>query len=225
MLPRCSIQAVGGNRFRPTAVREARRRSAEGQPLDDADLIARAKRGEVAAYEALVQRYQEIAFRVAYLVLGDAAEAEDAGQEAFVKAYRALARFRDEAPFRPWLLQIVANEARNRRAAAGRRSSLALRASAAERPSSRSAVAPSPEVVVLAAEQRALLVQAVGELRHEDRQVIAYRYFLDLSEAEMAVALDCPRGTIKSRLSRALARLRTGLAGSSAAPRRGGLDG
>ena len=62
-----------------------------------------------------MRRYQEVAFRTAYLVTREAGEAEDAAQEAFVKAYYALARFRTDAPFRPWLLRIVANEARNRR--------------------------------------------------------------------------------------------------------------
>jgi RNA polymerase sigma factor (sigma-70 family) len=185
----------------------------EGRPLEDADLVARAKRGEVRAYEMLVERYQQIAFRTAYLIVGDAAEAEDAAQEAFVKAYRALDRFRDDTPLRPWLLTIVANEARNRRKASGRRATLALRAALASSrappvgPASGDA-APSPEAAVLAAERRARLVEAMAELRDEERLAVQCRYFLDLSEAEMADVLDCPRGTVKSRLSRGLAHLR-----------------
>lgn len=175
---------------------------------EDAELVERARRGDVGAYEGLIRRYQEIAFRTAYLILGEAAEAEDAAQEAFLKAFYALGRFRAGAPFRPWLLRIVANEARNRRVAAGRRADLALRA-AGDGPSGDAA--PSPEAAALATEQREALLQAVNGLREEDRLVIAYRYFFDLSEAEMAEALDCPRGTIKSRLSRALGRLREGL--------------
>ncbi len=158
-----------------------------------------------------MRRYQELAFRTAYLVTGDADEAADAAQEAFVKAYYALARFRAGAPFRPWLLRIVANEARNRRKAAGRRSSLALRAADGGLYED---AAPSPETAALAAEQRALLLHAVNGLREDDRLVIAYRYFFDLNEAEMAEALGCARGTVKSRLSRALGRLRAALAGS-----------
>jgi len=146
-----------------------------------------------------------VAFRTAYLITGTAAEAEDAAQEAFVKAWYALGRFRPNAPFRPWLLRIVANEARNRRTAAGRRVNLALRAR--ERDPDGDA-APSPEAVALRAEQRAMLLRAINRLRVDDRLVIGYRYFFDLSEAEMATALDCARGTIKSRLSRALGRLR-----------------
>jgi len=159
----------------------------------------------VDAYEALVQRYQEIAFRTAFVIVRSAAEAEDAAQEAFVKAYFALSRFRAGAPFRPWLLRIVANEARNRRTAAGRRAGLALRAAgAAPEP----AAEPSPEAAALAAEQRAELLAAVNALREEDRLAITYRYFLNLNEEEMAAVMGCARGTVKSRLSRALGRLR-----------------
>lgn len=179
--------------------------SVEGRPLEDRARIERAQRGDAGAYEELVRQYQDVAFRSAYLITGTAAEAEDAAQEGFIKAWNALGRFRPDAPFRPWLLRIVANEARNRRTARGRRVNLALRA--AERHPSADA-APSPEAVALRAEQRGALLHALGQLREEDRLVIAYRYFFDLSEAEMATALDCPRGTVKSRLSRALGRLR-----------------
>ena len=194
-----------------------------GRPLEDAEFVERARRGDAAAYEQLVRRYQELAFRTAYLITGGAAEAEDAAQEAFVKAYYALPRFRAEAPFRPWLLQIVANEARNRRRAAGRREHLALRA-VDDRP--RGDAAPSPEGAALAAEERGALLAALGTLRAEDRRVLAYRYFLDLSEVEMAAALGCARGTVKSRLSRALGRLRALLApGRAGGDRAGGTDG
>src|SRR5437879_1216755 len=99
----------------------------EGRPADDSDLISRAQRGETAAYEEIVQRYQQVAFRTAYVITGTAADAEDAAQEGFVKAYRALDRFRPGAEWRPWLLRIVANEARTRARSSGRRHYLALR--------------------------------------------------------------------------------------------------
>jgi len=166
-----------------------------------------AKAGDADAYELLVRRHQDLAWRTAYLIAGGAADAEDAAQEALVKAYVALPRFRPGAAFRPWLLAIVANEARNRRRAAGRRANLALRV--ATEPAGH---APSPEAAVEAAEQRRLLVAALGRLRERDREVIACRYLLGLSEAEAAAVLDCPRGTIKSQLSRALGRLREVLA-------------
>jgi RNA polymerase sigma-70 factor (ECF subfamily) len=153
-----------------------------------------------------VRRHADIALRTATFVSGRPAEAEDAAQEAFVKAYAALPRFRAGAPFRPWLLRIVANEARNRRRSAVRRADLALRV-AEDRPSIDAA--PSPESAVLAQEARAALLAAVNTLRDEDREVIAARYFLELSEAETAEALGIARGTVKSRLSRALRRLRS----------------
>ena len=161
------------------------------------------------AYEELVRRYQDVAVRTAHLIAPDD-DAEDAAQEAFIKAYRALSRFRPGAPFRPWLLQIVANEARNRRRSAGRRVGLALRAAEDRRPSDDAA--PSPETAVLAHETQQMLLAAVNTLRDDDREVIGARYFLELSEAETAEALGIPRGTVKSRLSRALDRLRAGLA-------------
>jgi RNA polymerase sigma-70 factor (ECF subfamily) len=181
----------------------------EGRPLEDADLVERASKGDVGAYEELVRRHQRVAIRVAYLAGGPAAEAEDAAQEAFVKAFRALPRFRRGAAFRPWLLAIVANEARNRTRAANRRGRLALRVATVEgedRPEGDAA--PSPEAAVVAGEERALLMRALWGMRPEDRLVIGYRYFMEMTEADMAVALECARGTVKSRLSRALGRLR-----------------
>jgi len=178
----------------------------EVHPTQDADLIVRARSGDVAAYEELVRRYQDVALRTAHLVCPET-DADDAVQEAFLKAYAALPRFRDGAPVRPWLLRIVANEARNRRRSAGRRAGLAQRAGEAAGP----AVAQSPETSVLADEARATLLAAVNRLRDEDREVIGARFLLDLSEAETADALGIPRGTVKSRTSRALARLRAQL--------------
>jgi len=156
----------------------------------------------------LVRRYQDLAMRTAYLVAPEA-DAADAVQDAFLKAYAALPRFRDGAPIRPWLLRIVANEARNRRRSADRRAGLALRAAAVE---PRDEVAISPESALLAEERRGQLFAAVGRLRDEEREVIGARYFLGLSEAETAEALEIPAGTVKSRTSRALDRLRVTIA-------------
>jgi RNA polymerase sigma-70 factor (ECF subfamily) len=176
-----------------------------GRPLDESDLIRRAQRGDTHAYEELVNAYQGIAFRTAYVIARNAGDAEDAAQDGFVKAWRALGRFREGAPFRPWLLRIVANEASNRRRSAGRRAGLALRA-ATQEPSGDAA--PSPEAALLSSEQRSVLLAAVDELPEEQRSVVALRYFLGLSEAEVAETLGIPQGTVKSRTARALERLR-----------------
>ena len=191
--------------FRARRCSRSRKRTGGTAVTPDHERLAeRARNGDVAAYERLVREYESLAFRAAFVITGDAAEAEDAAQDAFVKAYRSLKRFRPGAPFRPWLMTIVANEARNRRKAAGRRASLALRAAdemARENPI-------SPEASVVAEERRSELIRELEGLREEDRVVISCRYFLGLSEAETAAALGCAKGTVKSRTSRALGRLR-----------------
>jgi RNA polymerase sigma-70 factor (ECF subfamily) len=176
-----------------------------GRPLDETELVARAKRGDELAYEELVRMHQGIAFRTAFVFTGVAEDAQEAAQDAFVKAHRALGRFRAGAPFRPWLLTIVANEARNRRRAAGRREALAVRVATS---TGAKDTTPSPGAALLAAERRSELVTALNRLRSVDREVIACRFFLDLSEDEIGATLGWKRGTVKSRLSRALDRLR-----------------
>jgi RNA polymerase sigma factor (sigma-70 family) len=108
----------------------------------------------------------------------------------------------------------VANEARNRRKANTRRFQLALRAAAQDDPLAHD---PSPEGSLLAGEQRERLLEAVNTLRDEERLVVTCRYFLELSEAETATTLDLPKGTVKSRLSRAMDRLRERLTDPEAA--------
>ncbi|MDQ3689592.1 MAG: RNA polymerase sigma factor, partial [Chloroflexota bacterium] len=148
----------------------------EGRQLEEADLVERAKQGDADAYAEIVGRHQDVVFRIAYLITGGAADAEDVAQEALVKAYRALPRFTPGLPIRPWLLRIVANEARNRRRSAGRALRVAPRL-AQDRASVDAA--PSAEEAVLVREARASVLRAIEQLRDDDRRVIACRYFLD----------------------------------------------
>lgn len=173
--------------------------------MSEANLVARARQGDEAAWVDLVRQQQVAVFRLAYLLLGDADEAEDVAQEAFIRAFRALDRFDLDRPLRPWLLRITANLARNRRRALGRYLA-ALRRSLEAAPQP---VASNPvgEHVRQQEEARALW-QAVQRLRRTDQEVIYLRYFLDLSVAETAAAAGVAPGTIKSRLHRALGRLR-----------------
>ena len=150
-------------------------------------------------------RYRDLAFRTAFLITRSAADAEDAAQDAFVKAYYALERFRARDSFRPWILRIVSNEAKNRLRSARRREGLALRAAEDRRSGD---AAPSPEAAAIEVETKEALLRALGGLKENDRLIIAYRYFLELSEAETASALGIRPGTVKSRLFRALDRLR-----------------
>ena len=145
----------------------------EGRPLEqpgESVLVERARRGDQDAYGELVTRYQALAARVAYVITASPVEAEDVTQDAFVKAYYALDRFREGAPFRPWLLRIVANEAKNRKAAAGRRPTVELTA-AADRASGETAL--SPEDAAVAADLRTRLLAAINRLREEDRLVLS----------------------------------------------------
>jgi RNA polymerase sigma-70 factor (ECF subfamily) len=180
----------------------------EGRPPDERELAARAQRGDSRAYEELVRPHQEIAFRVAFVITRNQADADDALQDGLTKAWRALGRYRVDEPLRPWLLRIVANEARNRRRSAGRREHLALRVAAASGFENSGEAAPSPEETALDRERRAQLLAALEELPGQAREVLACRYLLELSEEETAAALDVPAGTVKSRSARALERLR-----------------
>jgi len=175
-------------------------------PDIDRELAGRARRGDPAAYAELVRRYEQLAFRVAWLVCRSSAEAEDAAQEGFIKAYQALRRLRPGAEFRPWLLQIVANQARNHVRSARRRSRYEAMAALG----SADAV-PSAETSAVADDESKTLLAAVDRLPERERLIVACRYLLELSEAETAAVAGVPPGTVKSRLSRAMKRLRAEL--------------
>lgn len=176
----------------------------------DTELVHAARQGDLDAFSAIVGRYREPALRVAYGIAGS--EAEDAVQDAFVKAHGKLDGFRTDAAFKPWLFTIVANEARNRRRSSTRRTKLELRVR--DQPPPRGARVDD-EVARL--DQRRRLADLVSQLPERYREVVALRFFAGLSENETALALGCPVGTAKSRLSRALNLLR-GQLGEEAAP-------
>ena len=169
--------------------------------------MVRARDGDLDAFEVLVARYTALAHRTAVL-LGAGADAPDIVQEAFVKAFRGLGRFRRDAPFRPWLLRIVANETLNAHRSARRRAGAELRLAAGAAAENLAEVVETPETAALRAERRGLLLDAVRALPPNQRLVVTCRYFLDLGEEETATVLGWPRGSVKSRLSRALGRLR-----------------
>jgi len=175
----------------------------EGSTTDDVDLIDRARQGDVDAYGELVRRYQHDARRTAAAVAG-MANADDAAQEAFVRAFGFLHRFRPGAPFRPWLLAIVANVARNH-TRSSHRWTRAVRA-----PVERgrlTVTTPSAEDEAMGRRRDGTVRAALDGLPGRYRDVVACRYLLDLSEEETAQVLGIARGTVKSRLSRGLDRL------------------
>jgi RNA polymerase sigma factor (sigma-70 family) len=174
---------------------------------DEAALVERARHGDLEAYQALVRMHQDAAVRLAATVSGGWGDPEAAAQEALVKAYGALSRFRQGAPFGPWLFRIVINEARNARRSGQRRRQLVERLGHSMAPHSTT----SPETALLDADERRLLVAAVQRLPRRQREAVACRYFLELSEAETAEVLGIALGTVKSRVSRALRKLRADL--------------
>lgn len=169
------------------------------------DLIRRALRGEIAAFDALVRAYETPAFRAAYLITRDEHDAADAAQEAFVRAFRALGSFRLGEPFRPWFMRIVTNQALNRIQALKRRTGMTERYAQTVDAAMET---PNAQRALEAREQNELLMRAVARLKPDEQALIILRYFLELPEIEVAQTLDIPQGTVKSRLHRTLGKLR-----------------
>lgn len=170
--------------------------------LSDADLVMSAQQGDMAAFGDLVRRHQKSAIRIAAVAAGSATDAEDIAQEAFVKAHAAISRFRPDARFEPWLFRIVTNTAKNRNRSEKRYAELSTRVA---RMAETGGIEPS-EVAVHRSDS-ARLVAAINRLSADDRLILTYRWYEELSEAEIAAALGCRAGTVKSRLSRARQRL------------------
>lgn len=171
--------------------------------MDEPTLIRRAANGDAAAWEPLVLAHQQAVFRLAYLLLGDADDAEDIAQETFLRAWKHLKRFDATRPLRPWLLSIASNLAHNHRRSAGRYLAALARAFREQ---------PTETPLAEASAQRSdanELWRAVQRLDMSDQQIIYLRYFLELSVVETAETLQVAEGTVKSRLSRALEKLRT----------------
>jgi len=176
--------------------------------LNEPELIHLARQGNQAAYEALYAQHRGAVFRMAYLILGEAGDAEDIAQETFIHASRALDRFDDTRPLRPWLLKIATNLSYNRQRAAGRYVAAIRRWLTAE-----AEPYQDDELSWLDSE---IVRDKLRTLSQADQSIIRLRYFMELSEQETADTLGIPLGTVKSRLHRALGRLRASLEGEPA---------
>ena len=171
--------------------------------MDEPTLIRHAANGDTTAWEPLVLAHQQAVFRLSYLLLGDPDDAEDIAQETFLRAWKHLRHFDATRPLRPWLLGIASNLASNHRRSAGRYLAALTRAFRNE-PASVSIEEKSSQHT-----QANDLWKAVQTLNISDQQIVYLRYFLELSVAETSEVLQVAEGTVKSRLSRALEKLRT----------------
>ena len=171
--------------------------------MDEPTLIHHAANGDALAWEPLVLAHQQAVFRLSYLLLGDPDDAEDIAQETFLRAWKHLKRFDATRPLRPWLLSIASNLASNRRRSAGRYLAALTRAFRDEPISINSTEENSSQAL-----QANDLWKAVQTLKLPDQQIVYLRYFLDLTVSETAEVLQVAEGTVKSRMSRALEKLR-----------------
>jgi RNA polymerase sigma factor (sigma-70 family) len=166
------------------------------------EFLARAIEGDHEAYADLVRPYERVAYRVAAAITGRSADAEEAMQNGFVKAYRSLHRFRVGAAFRPWLLRIVVNEAHNVLRAERRHVRLATRAAEQHE----TAIAGADEAVI-AREEVEIVLGSLARLPAADRLALALRYFAELPDAEAAALAGTSTEAYRVRLVRARKRL------------------
>lgn len=174
------------------------------EQADERDLLIRAQQGDTAAFGELVRQQQTAVFNVAYRLLGRRRDAEDAAQEAFLRAYRALGRFDVERPFAPWIKRITTNLCYNWLASDKAQPVLsAADLAEAEALPKWAHTAPTPEQQMVHQEQSAAVRQAIWQLPPRYRAVIELRHFQNLSYEEIAMALDRPLSDVKSDLFRA----------------------
>lgn len=184
-------------------------RASELNECDDAGLVERALAGDRVAFGELVRRHQRAALRVAAVISGSTEEANDIVQDAFVSVHRSLASYRATGSVRSWILRVVANHAKNH---------LRHRTRVLHRDDRHAALRVRDESgaddLALATIEQQELADALARLHESDRAVLGCRFVAGLSEVETGEVLALPVGTVKSRTSRALARLRTELHGT-----------
>ena len=186
-----------------------------GAAASDRELLDRCRAGNESAFDDLVRRHQQRAFNVAYQLLRNREDATEVAQDAFVRIYRSLDRFRGECEFTTWLHQIVVNLARNKHRWWKRRGKHAtvsldhpVETADGELPLQTAASVDAPDVQAVKAEFIELVSQKVGELPHKFREVLVLRNVEGLSYEQLATVLNCSVGTVKSRVARAREQLR-----------------
>jgi RNA polymerase sigma-70 factor (ECF subfamily) len=174
--------------------------------MDERRAIARLKQGDIGGLEYLVRAYQVRAVRAAALITHDHELAEDIAQAAFIRAYERIHQFDAARPFGPWFLRSVVNDAV--KAITRARPHPSLDSALPEDSTTLIDPAPNPDDLIEQADTQAAIWDALAHLPPEQRAAVVLRYYLGLSEAEIAEAQECPRGTVKWRLHAARDRLR-----------------
>jgi len=173
----------------------------------DQQLVERVQRGDKAAFDLLVSKYQRKIFRLLSRLIRDSAEVEDVAQEAFVKAYRALPNFRGESAFYTWLYRIAINTAKNYLVSQGRRVPTTTEADIEEAETfddgERLRDLNTPESMLRTKQVAEAVNRAIDRLPEDLRTAIVLREIEGLSYEEIAQAMDCPVGTVRSRIFRA----------------------
>ncbi len=175
--------------------------------MEEGDLILASKKGDLDSFNQLVERYQREVYNLALRMLGNSQAAEDATQEAFISAFRGIARFRG-GNFRAWLLRIVANACRDQLRLLRRRPTIPLDALVLEADRD----TPSPEDYALRRELGEQIAKALADLLPDQRLAVILCDIEGLSYEEIAQAMNCSLGTVRSRISRGRGRLRRHLA-------------
>ena len=168
-------------------------------------LVMRAQRGEQDAFRVLVERYQKLVYTLALRMLNVPADAEDAAQEAFLSAWKALPRFRMDAKFSTWLYRLTVNAATD---VLRRRRKEPDSLDDAERPVQAADSTDTPEEAAQRAERRAMVRRAIAALSENHRQILLLREVTGLSYEEIGAALELSPGTVRSRLARTRKELR-----------------
>jgi RNA polymerase sigma-70 factor (ECF subfamily) len=174
----------------------------------DRDLVYAARDGEITAFDALFYRYRDGIFRLGLAITRDPSAAEEIVVDTFARAHRALARLEPDDSLRPWLYRVAVNLSYNRRP----RKNVVLSSLDEAADEALANEDGSPSHVAEQAEVRRLVLGAVEELGPKHRLVVVLHYLNGLNLTEIAEVVDCPVGTVKSRLHYALRRLRTHLA-------------
>ena len=205
MKPKANFPPTDGS-MEPQEPREDGSRPASGVEQSDLELVRRVQRGERGAFDLLVLRYQHKVVKLVARLLRDQAEAEDVAQEAFVKAYRAIGSFRGDSAFYTWLYRIAVNTARNSMASRQRRPldyESDLNESEQSAVESRMRHGDTPEAAALSDEIHRTVNGAIEALPEDLRTAIILREVEGLSYEEIAEAMECPVGTVRSRIFRA----------------------